>query len=97
MKRSDLEVGQEIILNYNDKLYDMQVISINQNTFICDIKNPEIFWRPYKNNYYSVSYGNLDNCVLKSPRPSPQVRVERRIKKLWNESNWVKKHPHLAY
>ena len=23
--------------------------------------------------------------------------VERKCKKLWNESNWVKKNPHLAY
>lgn len=97
MKKSDLEVGQELILSYGGKTYDMRVMSIHQDTFLCSIKNPEVFWFSTPNGYYKVAYGTLDNCVLKSPRPSTQVRVERRIKKLWNESNWVKKNPHLAY
>jgi len=97
MKKSDLEVGQQLILNQSGKTYDMVVISKNQATFMCEIKNPEVYWTPYRRNYYFVSYAALDNCVLKSPCPSPQARVEHRIKKLWNESNWIKKNPHLAY
>jgi len=97
MKKSDLEVGQQLILNHAGRLYDMHVISLNEATFICDIKNPEVFWFSTPEGYYMVAYSNLDFCVLKSPPLSPQIRVERRIKKLWNESNWVKNNPHLAY
>lgn len=97
MKKSDLEVGQEIILNYKEQTYDMVVISKEEGHFLCHIKNPHRFWFRLDNGYFKVSYDSLDNCVLKSPRQSPQVRVERRIKKLWNNSNWVKSHPEQAY
>lgn len=97
MKKSDLEVGQQLILNHDGKLYDMQVMLICQDIFLCSIKNPAVSWFPTPEGYYLVAYSNLDFCVLKSPPLSPQIRVERRIKKLWNESNWVKNNPHLAY
>ena len=56
------------------------------------------------NNYYYNKQGNqwwvpyIDLVILFIGPPIPMpISIQKRIRKLWNESNWVLKHPEQAY
>lgn len=96
MKRSDFYVGQRII--YTDSGYAEEGIKAT----VVEIKDRSIIflWNtkslgPHRKISLSMQ-ATFDKMVPEEIIPIEE-QVSRRIKKLWNESNYVKNNPRLVY
>jgi len=53
---------------------------------------------PQGHKYWSdINRKILDKEFLPKDPKNNLTPVQRKCKKLWNQSNWVKAHPHMAY
>lgn len=95
MKRSDFYVGQRII--YTDSGYAEEKIKAT----VVEIKDLYIIflWNTKSHHQTKLSLSmqaTFDKMVPEEIIPIEE-QVSRRIKKLWNESNYVKNNPRLVY
>lgn len=95
MKRSDFYVGQKIIytdLYFKKRQIKATVVEINDSSII-------FLWNTESHPQTRLSLSMQDTFDQMVPEEiiSIEERVSRRMKKLWNESNYVKNNPKLVY
>jgi len=95
MKRSDFYVGQRIIYTapgYRKIQVKATVVEI-RDKFIVFLWNTDADCQ----NKLSIFRQETFDQMIPEEIISIKERVSRRIKKLWNESNYVKNNPKLVY
>jgi YHS domain-containing protein len=98
MDLKTLPTGSQFLFNLDGNTYycTREDPSLDEGScaIAISIKNPSLFWTPKKETgieYYFLSSTNANLCTRIDKAYKEQL-VKERIKKLWNESNYVRKY-----
>lgn len=94
----DFNIGDRVNFRWMNNNYTGTIIGDTLENFRIIFDNPHLTWGLQADRSISISKSFHGSALsFAGPPLTTKERVSKRIKFLWNNSNYVKKHPTQAY